>query len=94
MSSFTYFQNQTTDATSEVYEVPDGGYVVLKATGTFGGATISMQVDFGDNDFATLQSYQFTTTDAKDMVFLKSCMRIQAVLSGSTGTTSVSLVQL
>ena len=34
MSSFTYFQNQTTDGTSPEYEVHDGGFVVIKATGT------------------------------------------------------------
>lgn len=94
MSSFTYFTNQTTDGPSAIYEVQDGGFIVLKATGTFGGATISIQIDFGDDDFAALQSYQFTTADAKDLVFLKPGMRIQAALSGSTGTTSVSLVQL
>lgn len=91
MSVFTFFANQTTDTTSEAYQVQDGGYRIIKATGTFGGATITIEIDFADNDFAPIQAYQFTEADVKEIQPLKPGIMIRAVVTDATETTDVTL---
>lgn len=94
MAQFTFFEDQTTDDTSDIYSIQDGGYRVIKATGTFDGATITIEADFGDDDFADIQAYQFAEEDIKDLVMLKVGMRIRATISSAGASTSVSLKML
>lgn len=87
---FVFFENETTNATSEVYFVKDGGYRELKATGTFDGATITVEVDFDDNDFAPVLDYQFTEPVAKYIQPLRPGMRLRAVVTDAGPTTNVT----
>lgn len=88
---FTFFENQTTDGTSDIYEVQDGGYRVIKATGSFDGAEIEVQFDFADDDFATAQSYSFTEEDAKVIQPLKSGVRLRCEVISSGASTDLTV---
>lgn len=92
------FQNQTTDANSTSYPIPYGSNTaVIKAWGTFGSATVKLQTmapqtspavwidvpDFNGNTVA------FTTNSQRTMQFIVQNELVRAVLSGSTGTTTV-----
>jgi hypothetical protein len=91
MSVFTFFENQTSNATSPVYFVQDGGYRLIKATGVFGSGTVTIEVDFGDGLFAPILAYQFTASDVKEIQPLKNNVRLRAVLTGATGTTNITV---
>lgn len=94
MAQFTFFQNQTTNGDSPIYNVQDGGYRIIKATGTFGGASVSIFVDFGDGNFAPILSYAFTMPDTKEIQPLKPGIRLKAVMTSASGTTDVTLMIL
>lgn len=92
MAQFTFFQNQTTNGDSPIYNVQDGGYRIIKATGVFGGAAITINVDFGDGEFAPILSYQFTAPDTKEIQPLKPGVRLKATVALSSPTTDVTLM--
>jgi hypothetical protein len=92
-SQFTFFENQTTNATSEAYDITDGGIRALKATGTFDSATITIEMTFaGDSNWAPIQSYQFTEADIKKVTSLKTGLQMRAVLSTAGASTNVTLI--
>lgn len=91
MSVFTFFENQTTAGTSPVYFVQDGGYRLIKATGVFDSAEITIEVDFGDGAFAPILAYKFTTPDVKEIQPLKNNVRLRAVLANAGALTDVTL---
>jgi hypothetical protein len=88
---FTFFQDQTVNEVSDTYEVQDGGYRIIKATGVFDGAEIQVQFDFADDKFAIARSYQFSESDAKVIQPLKSGVRVRAALVNSGANTSVTV---
>lgn len=84
-----FFTARTTDGTSAVLNIKDGGYSLLKVDGVFDGATVSIEVDFGDGLFATL-SDTFTAEDVK-YVQLKAEMNIKITIAGAGGSTSLNV---
>lgn len=94
MALVTFFTNETTDATSPIFQIDDGGYRVLRASGTFGGATITLYADFGDNNFVPFADAPFTAPNVKGLEFLKTGMRLRATISSSSGSTSINFDML
>lgn len=90
-SVFTFFDNQTTNATSDPYKVQDGGYRLIKATGTFDSATVTIQVDFDDDEFAPVVAYVFTAPDIKEIQPLKTGVRLRAVLANAGASTDITI---
>lgn len=92
MAQFTFFQNRTTDGVSEIYNVQDGGYRIIKATGTFDtGTEVEVQFDFADDDFAPSRSYIFTETDAKVIQPLKPGVRIRCEVKSAGVSTDITV---
>ena len=91
----TLFENKTSNGDSAVVVIGDGGYRNIKATGVFGGATLTLQVDYTDNDYAPLIedniAQTITTPGALNIQPFKPGIRFKAVLSGATGTTDITL---
>lgn len=101
MSNFTpLFTGQTADGDSEFFisggslskqNKKDSMYVV-KGTGTFGGGSVTFEVDFGDDDWApVINAYDgtalsYNTPFAIDL-YIKTGSRLKAVLSGATGAS-------
>jgi hypothetical protein len=100
-SSFFFFQNQTSNANSTVYQVvPNNNPVIIKATGTWGGANVILQTmalgtgqaplwiqlnDINGNPFA------FTSNAQLSVVDIIPNENVRAVLSGATGTTNITV---
>lgn len=91
MSQFTFFENETTNATSEIYNITDGGIRALKATGTFDSATVTIEMDFVDSGWAPIQSFQFTEPDIKKVTSLKTGLRMRAVITSAGASTDITL---
>jgi len=95
------FQNQTTDANSTPYSIPYSNKVaVVKVWGTFGGAVVKFQSlapgtsaspvwidipDFSGNIIL------FAINAQRALQFLIQGEQVRAVLSGSTGTTTINV---
>ena len=101
-STFYFFQNQTSNANSTVYQVAPGNNnnIVVKAWGTWGGANVILENmapgtsaspvwiqlnDLNGNPFS------FTTNAEQSICDLIYGENVRAVLSGATGTTSISV---
>jgi len=93
-NAFTLLDNQTIDGNGPAYSVQDGGYRIIKATGVFGGASVTIEVDFSDNLWSPILAYQFTAPDTKEIQPLKTGQRLRAVLSSASGTTEVTIKSL
>lgn len=88
---FTFFDNQTTNATSPIYDIEDGGIRGIKATGVFDSSTVTIEMDMADGLWAPIKSYQFTDEDFKGMKSLKTGFRIRMVLTNAGASTSVTV---
>ncbi len=86
-----FFENQTTNGTSDPYLILDGGYRTLKATGTFAGAKVVIEVDFNDGDFAPIRAYEFVQSDVKYIQPLRTGLRLRAVVENAGIGTDISL---
>ena len=100
-SSFFFFQNQTTNANSAVYQVvPNNNSIIIKAWGTWGGANVILQTmglgtglapvwiqmnDLNGNPFA------FTSNTQQSVEDIIPTENVRAVLSGATGTTNITV---
>ena len=87
-------ENATTNGDGAVIEIRDGGYRNIKTTGVFGGATITLNIDYVDGDYAPLveDNIDQTITKIGDMNLqpFKTGMRIKATITGATGTTNIT----
>ena len=95
MSVTTLFLNETGDGDSSIIDIKDGGYRLIKATGIFGGAIITLNADFVDDDFAPLVEDNIDQTLTKPGVLniqpFKTGCRFKATISGASGTTNITL---
>lgn len=89
-NTVTLFENQSSDGFSSIYEESQGGIRWLKLGGNFDGATVDLQLDFGDNNFVNVSNYQFTSEDAVEIKSLKPGIRLRLKVSSSGGSTSIT----
>lgn len=87
---FIFFQNQTTSDVSPILNITDGGFRTFKCSGVFDGAKITIEVDFADDEFSPIRSYEFTETDVK-FIQLRTGLRIRANLQNANAGTNLSL---
>lgn len=90
-AQFTFFENQTANGTSPVYNVQDGGERIVKYTGDFDGATISLQLDFGDGLYAPIAGAEYTAAGAETLKYLKPGLRIRVVLTNVGAATNITV---
>jgi len=91
MSQFILFSTETSNGQSAVTIPPQGGgFYIAKATGNFDGASLALQVDMGDGDYADLNDAVFTEANARK-IEIKPGMNMKAVISGAGGSTSITL---
>lgn len=68
---------------------------ILKLTGEMGGATVTLSADFEDDDFAPVTNLDGSVIELTEVgvyeIFLAADMNLKATLSGSSGTTLVTL---
>lgn len=98
--TFFLFTNQTTDANSApvIVDYPNKTATV-KAWGTYGGATIKLQTlapQTSPNVWINVpdrngNSITFTTNDQCALLYLVQNELVRAVISGSTGTTTLNV---
>lgn len=82
--SFSFFENQSVDGTSNEYVVTKGGQIHIRAFGNFGGGTVNIEMSFNDSDFVTLENGTLTEGGGK-RIFVKVGETIRLDLAGSTG---------
>lgn len=91
MSQTTLLTNQTTDGNGSAITWP-GGRGTLIITGTFDGATLSIQAraqDGSDSDFATIKDGSFTAAEPVN-VDLGEGTKIRANVSSAGGSTNLT----
>lgn len=89
-STFTLFENQQSNGTSNVFEEATGGMRWLKISGTFDSATIDLQMDFQDDDYVNMSNYQFTATDSVKLTNLKPGIRLRLNLTSAGASTDIT----
>jgi len=92
MAQVTFFENQTTNATSsEVLGTAlTGGFCVMKFTGTFDGAIIKVMMDFNDSDYAPLDALEIDEACCR-AVKMPAGTRITVELSNAQPTTDITV---
>ena len=88
--------NQTANVTtaalplSSIYNKADSEHWTVLCSGTFGGATIELQVKGPSGDWVTSEEVTFTEPGYR-VTPLSPSVSVRAVASGATGTTNVTL---
>jgi len=91
--SFPLTTNQTADEDSDNIFGPGdnfGGQYHIKITGVFDGASLQIQIDYGDDDFVNDSSGSFNQGDIVP-IGLKVGERLKTVISGAGGSTSITV---
>ena len=89
------FQNQTGNGDSPIVDLKEGGYGILKATGIFDGADITLNMDFKDNDFApVVDDNSIKTLTVPGVVAFqpfKPGVRLKATIANAGVSTDITL---
>jgi len=83
-------QNQTTDGNGNAASVASGGYRIIRFRGTFDGATVTIECDFGDDQWVAADDTGRTTAGVL-YLSLTQGMRIRAAVSGAGASTDLTV---
>lgn len=82
--------NETTNTSGSASELFGGGYKIIRFRGTFDGATVTIDCDFGDGNWVAADDTGRTTTGVL-YLSLAPGMRIRATTSGVGASTDLTV---
>jgi hypothetical protein len=91
MITFNVTQNGPTEIINDI----GGGYFLVKMSGTFDGAIVELQVDFGDDDFQPLildnVKQNFSIVGVGFLMPLKAGARLRFLVSSAGASTDITI---
>ena len=82
--------NRTTDGSGSAVGVESGGYRIIRFRGTFDGATVVIDCDFGDDNWVPADDTG-RTTEGVLYLSLAQGMRIRATVSSAGASTDLTV---